>query len=53
MIGFAGSELRSIVLLDGLGNETRLKLSQVKYNSNISPSIFDFEAPDGVDILAE
>jgi len=53
MIGFAGTELRSIVLLDGLGNETRLTLSMVKNNLDVPSSMFDFKAPDGVDVLAE
>ena len=53
MIGFAGSELRSIVLLDGLGNETRLKLLRVENNANISSSLFDFNVPDGTDVLVQ
>ncbi len=53
MIGFSGNELRSIVLLDGLGNETRLKLLRVENNANLSSRLFDFDAPDGVDVLVQ
>lgn len=53
MIGFAGQELRSIVLLDGLGNETRLQLSSVENNTNLSADTFQFNAPEGADIFAE
>lgn len=53
MIGFANDELRSIVLIDGLGNETRLKLLRVENNINLSSKLFDFNAPDGVDVLVE
>ncbi|MBX2849257.1 MAG: outer membrane lipoprotein chaperone LolA [Acidiferrobacterales bacterium] len=53
MIGFAGDELRSIVLLDGLGNETRLKLLRVENNVSLSTRLFDFKVPDGADVLVE
>ena len=53
MIAFSGSELRNIVLLDGLGNETRLVLSQVKNNQTLAPDTFNFTLPDGVDLLEE
>ena len=53
MIGFADSELRSIVLLDGLGNETRLKLLRVENNANISSSLFHFKVPEGTDVLVQ
>lgn len=53
MIGFAGAELRSIVLLDGLGNETRLKLLRVENNVTLSSNMFNFSAPDGVDVLVQ
>ena len=53
MIGFADNELRSIVLIDALGNETRLKLLRVENNVRLSSKLFDFNAPDGVDVLVE
>ena len=53
MIGFAGAELRSIVLLDGLGNETRLQFSGINSKARLSSSVFQFDAPDGTDIFIE
>lgn len=53
MIGFAGQEMRSIVLRDGLGNETRLQMSGIDINSRLSSSVFNFEVPDGADMFIE
>lgn len=53
MIGFVGNELRRIILLDGLGNETRLSLSLVQNNIKLSSDLFDFDAPEGVDVFTE
>lgn len=53
MIGFVGNSLRSIILLDGLGNETRLQLSKIENNVELAKEVFEFEAPPGVDVLAE
>lgn len=59
MIGFANAgfegfgELRNIVLLDGLGNETRLVLSQVQTNLKLPSDIFNFDPPEGVDVLVD
>jgi len=51
MIGFFGERLNTIVLTDGLGNETRLTLSNVKSNPKIASKIFRFNPPEGVDIV--
>lgn len=53
MVGFKGSALDSIVLTDGLGNETRLSLSNVISNSELAPSLFEFNPPDGVDVITQ
>jgi len=50
MLGFASSVLKAIVITDGLGNETRMKLSNVKSNLAIKDSVFRFDVPDGVDL---
>lgn len=52
MIGFDGSELNTIVLTDGLGNETRLVLSNVKSNSALPGKTFEFTLPEGVDLAS-
>lgn len=53
MIGFKNSQLSAITLLDGLGNETRLSLFQVKSNISLSKGLFKFTPPEGVDVLRE
>lgn len=51
MLGFRGDLVSQIVLLDGLGNETRLTLSGVVENVDIPGSRFEFKPPQGTDIL--
>jgi len=51
MIGFSGKRLKTIILTDGLGNETRLTLSGVKSNLKLKKKVFKFDAPDGVDVV--
>ena len=53
MIGFLSGQLNMIVLLDGLGNETRLSLSSVMQNIKLPAHTFDFKVPDGVDLLLQ
>lgn len=53
LIGFAGGKLDTIHLLDGLGNETRLNLSNVENNNNLKAGLFNFVVPDGADLLQE
>ncbi len=53
MIGFNQNGLAAIELLDGLGNETRLVLSNVQSNTELELSVFNFDAPEGVDVLKE
>jgi len=53
MIGFSEEQLNSIVLTDGLGNETRLALSSVISNSELDPSLFEFRPSEGVDIIRQ
>ena len=53
MIGFRGVIIEQIVLLDGLGNETRLKLSDVIENPELNPGVFTFRVPDGADVLIQ
>jgi outer membrane lipoprotein carrier protein len=53
LIGFAEDKMRSITLFDGLGNETRLRLSNVQNNIELGDDVFNFVAPAGADILSE
>lgn len=51
MVGFDGEQLNTIILTDGLGNETRLVLSAVKTNLELDKSTFRFDPPAGVDVV--
>ena len=53
MVGFAKQQIRSIVLTDGLGNETRLALSNVVSNSELEVSTFKFTPGAGVDVIRQ
>lgn len=53
MLGFNGQALSAIQLLDGLGNETQLTLSNVRSNVSLSKTLFNFDVPQGVDLLEE
>jgi len=53
MVGFAREELSAIILTDGLGNETRLSLSNVINNINLNASLFEFSPSDDVDVIKQ
>ncbi len=53
LMGFNKGVLEIIELVDGLGNTTRLSLSQVKTNIKLPGKRFNFDIPTGVDFLSE
>ncbi len=53
MIGFSGKDIHSLLLYDGLGNSTKLTLSELKTNIDFRSSRFDFAVPEGADLLVE
>ena len=53
MVGFAKEQLNSIVLTDGLGNETRLALSNVVSNPDLDGALFEFTPGKGVDVIRQ
>ena len=50
-LGFAGSELRRMTLLDRLGQTTELEFSRIERNPRIDASQFQFTPPAGVDVV--
>ena len=50
---FLGSELRGIELFDQLGQHTIVTLSNIKNNPTLSPSLFKFKTPKGVDVVEQ
>ncbi len=52
-IGFHGSKLGMMIIVDNLGQTTRIDFLDVKKNIALISSIFEFEAPEGVDVIDE
>ena len=50
-LGFAGSELRRLLLDDRLGQQTRIDFSGLKTNPVVPPGTFRFEPPAGADVI--
>ena len=53
LIGFLQSKIDTLVLYDGLGNTTRLELTDVTTNTEMLPELFEFRLPEGADLLSE
>ena len=50
---FVGDALSGIELFDQLGQHTVVSLSHVKNNPRLSPALFTFKTPKGVDVVTE
>lgn len=50
-LSFKSGQLNQMQLFDNLGQRTMIKFSQVKTNVPLSPSLFAFVAPKGVDVV--
>lgn len=52
-IGFEDGRLRVMELVDGLGQTTRITMTDGAENETVSDAQFDFIPPDGVDVIDE
>jgi outer membrane lipoprotein carrier protein len=50
-VGIAGGELRRMVLVDRLGQTTRLDFDRIERNPRLDPGTFSFSPPPGVDVV--
>lgn len=50
---FDAEQLRAIHMHDNLEQTTRFELTEVERNTEIDPERFEFEAPEGVDVLVD
>ncbi len=50
-IAFADNELAVMELVDGLGQTTRIRFSNVVHNPTLPADQFSFTPPDGVDVI--
>lgn len=52
-LGFDQAGLREMLMRDSFDQTTRLVFSDVEKNPTLDDGIFDFEAPEGVDVVGE
>jgi outer membrane lipoprotein carrier protein len=50
-VGIAGSELKRMLLVDKLGQTTRLEFERIERNPRIDAAAFRFTPPPGVDVV--
>lgn len=50
-VGIADGELRRMVLVDRLGQTTRLDFDRIERNPHLDPGSFTFKPPPGVDVI--
>jgi len=50
-IDFSGNTLRTMVLVNSMGQKTTLTFHNIELNPTLSPSLFTFKVPQGVDVL--
>lgn len=43
----------TVVVMDGMGQENRLELSDVERNPELSSELFDYQVPDDADLIGE
>ena len=53
LLGFSGNDLKSMELFDNFGQVTTLLFSNLERNPQLSPTLFRFTPPAGVDVLGE
>ncbi len=52
-LGFEKSRLGMMIIVDNLGQTTRIDFSDIKKNTELSSTLFEFETPDNVDVIDE
>lgn len=53
LIGLEKGRLSGMELSDNFGQLTRIYFSNIKLNASINAGLFDFKAPEGVDVFSE
>jgi outer membrane lipoprotein carrier protein len=52
-VGIAGRDLRRMILIDRLGQTTRLDFEKIERNPRLEPGVFSFSPPAGVDVIGQ
>ena len=53
VLGFKFDKISAMQMRDSLGHVTEIRFSHVLVNSPLSNILFEFTAPDGVDVIYE
>ena len=52
-VGFADDDLRIMELVDSFGQMTQINFSAVEKNAELAADFFEFQAPDGIDVISD
>jgi chaperone LolA len=52
-LGFNAKTLVAMDLVDGFGQKTQLRFTELQLNPRIDPKVFDFTPPPGVDVIGD
>lgn len=52
-LGFAGSDLKAMELLDSFGQQTQIRFSRIERNPALSATLFTFKPPVGTDVIGQ
>jgi outer membrane lipoprotein carrier protein len=52
-LGFDGKDLALIEVVDGFGNHTRIRFSNLRRNEKLDSSLFNLQLPEGTDIIGD
>ena len=52
-LGFLNTELRTMILFDHFGQTSTVRFDKIERNRALSPALFRFTVPVGVDVLSE
>ncbi len=53
LVRFENGLLARLILEDTLGQTTQLQMSAIEHNPTLDPALFEFEPPEGVDVLRD
>lgn len=52
-LGFSGSDLKAMELLDSFGQQTHIRFSRIERNPALSATLFTFKPPAGTDVIGQ
>ena len=52
-LGFDGTELALIEVVDGFDNHTRIRFSNLRRNEKLDGGLFELNLPEGTDIIGD